>query len=99
MKNWIGLIILILVGIAAYFLVIKDGDINLSSSEEDFKDFAVEDTASVDKIFLSHSKSEQEGRTYVKKVKDFINLSLQTQNGLLKWAWLCWSGVKEKFPA
>jgi len=59
MKNLIGLIILILVGIAAYFLVIKDGDINLSSSEEDFKDFAVEDTASVDKIFLSHSS----GRT------------------------------------
>lgn len=59
MKNLIGLIVLILIGLATYFLVFKDGDLPFASNTEDFKDFAVEDTASVSKIFLSHSS----GRT------------------------------------
>jgi len=52
MKNTIGLIVLILAGIGAYFLLSEDNSFTKTNTE-DYKDFAIEDTAAVSKIFLS----------------------------------------------
>lgn len=53
MKNLIGLIILVIFAIAAYFLL-GEKESFTSNNTEDYKDFSIEDTAAVTKIFLSH---------------------------------------------
>lgn len=51
MKNIIGIVVLIILGITAYIL---SSDIKLFSSDRSsFKDFAIKDTASIDQIFIS----------------------------------------------
>jgi len=57
MKNLIGLIILIVFGITAYFLF-ADKDSFVPNNTEDYKDFAIEDTAAVSKIFLSQASGK-----------------------------------------
>ena len=57
MKNLIGLLILIGIAIAAYF-VITNANSNSSNSEE-LRDFAIEDTAAVDQIFLSQPNGKE----------------------------------------
>ena len=58
MKNLIGLIILVIFAITAYFLLAEKNSF-VSDSTEDYKDFAIEDTASVSKIFLSRTSGEK----------------------------------------
>jgi hypothetical protein len=57
MKNWIGLIILIILAVVAYFLINEDSDV--FTIKEDFKDFAIEDTAAVDKIYMSQPNGNE----------------------------------------
>ena len=57
MKNLIGLIILVIVGVGAYFLLNKNNGFS-SKNTEDYKDFSIEDTAAVSKIFLSKANGE-----------------------------------------
>lgn len=60
MKNLIGIVILIVISIATYIFVFNgDEEIGLNTNKEDFKDFAIEDTASVTKIFMSHANGNQ----------------------------------------
>ena len=57
MKNLIGIIILIAVGITAYFVLNKEEIASVNT--EDYKDFAIEDTALVDKIFMSQPNGKK----------------------------------------
>ncbi len=51
MKNWIGLLVLILLGLLAW-VIISDID-PFESNNGPLKDFAIDDTANVDQIFIS----------------------------------------------
>lgn len=57
MKNTIGLIILILLIIGAYF--IYDSTSIESGSARDFRDFAIEDTAMIERIFMSQPNGKK----------------------------------------
>ena len=57
MKNLIGLIILVIAGVGAYFLLNENNGFS-SKNTEDYKDFSIEDTAAVSKIFLSKANGE-----------------------------------------
>ncbi|MBL4707814.1 MAG: hypothetical protein JKY48_05170 [Flavobacteriales bacterium] len=57
MKNLIGLIVLILIGLACYFLLFNKDVIQPSTA--DFKDFSIEDTASIDQVFMSQANGKQ----------------------------------------
>lgn len=57
-KNLFGILILIILGVLAYSLFVEDLGIQ-SSEEKDFKDFALEDTAAIDKIFFSQPNGKQ----------------------------------------
>ena len=52
-KNIIGLILLAAVAAIAYYLSIEEEPFKGPSNDRDYKDFAIEDTASIDKIFMS----------------------------------------------
>tara|TARA_R110002096_G_scaffold136909_8_gene289880 strand:+ start:17524 stop:18558 length:1035 start_codon:yes stop_codon:yes gene_type:complete len=56
MKNLIGTILLAILLAIAYFVFIAEPK---EASREDFKDFAIEDTASVDKIFMSQPNGKK----------------------------------------
>lgn len=56
MKNLIGIILLAILLAIAYFVFIAEPK---SANREDFKDFAIEDTASVDKIFMSQPNGKK----------------------------------------
>lgn len=56
MKNFIGIALLIVLIVIAYFVFIADPK---EGTREDFKDFAIEDTASVDKIFMSQPNGKK----------------------------------------
>lgn len=57
MKNWIGIIVLILLGILAWVLI---GDVKIfESTDGPLKDFAIKDTANVDQVFIA----DPNGRT------------------------------------
>lgn len=49
MKNWLLLILLIVLASAAYYFYSTDGK---ATNKEDFKDFAIEDTANISRIFI-----------------------------------------------
>lgn len=57
MKNLIGLILLIALAIAAYFLLSNDGA--LTKPLKDLSEFAIEDTASVDKVYISNLEGKE----------------------------------------
>ncbi len=57
MKNLIGFIVLLLIAVAAYVLL-SDEEI-LKPNTEDYKDFAIEDTAAVDRVFMSQPNGKQ----------------------------------------
>lgn len=57
MKNLIGLLVLIGLAIAAYFVV--NNSYNKSADGKVLKDFAIEDTAAVDQIFLSQPNGKE----------------------------------------
>ncbi len=56
MKNAIGLFILLALGVLAYFLIFNQGDIN---TNEELKEFAIKDTASIDQFFISQPNGKQ----------------------------------------
>lgn len=57
MKNLIALLLLIGLIVGAYFLYINNS--NQVKAAQDFKDFAIEDTAKIDQIFISNLKGEK----------------------------------------
>ncbi len=57
-KNLFGIVILIVLAALAYFLFFEETTI-LTSEDQDFKDFAIEDTSSIDKIFLSQPNGKK----------------------------------------
>lgn len=57
MKNIIGLLLLIGLAFAAYWLISNQGEIN--KPLKDLSEFAIEDTASVDKIFISNLEGKE----------------------------------------
>lgn len=78
---------MLLIGIACYFLLYKKDVIEVNT--EDFKDFAIEDTASIDQVYLSQPNGKQvlitrrdNGTWMVNNQfparKDAINLILKT---------------------
>lgn len=58
MKNIIGIVIILILGVTAYLLLVDDNPVK-SRNTEIFKDFSIEDTASVTKIFMSQSNGKQ----------------------------------------
>lgn len=88
MKNLIGIVLLVAGIIAAYFIFNKEETKKVTTTEE-LKDFAIEDTAAVDKIFMSQPNgkkvllSRRETGTWLVNGKfparpDAINLILKT---------------------
>jgi len=89
-KNLIGIIILAVLAVLAYFLLNEEALADISGKENhDYKDFAIEDTTSIDKIFLSQSNGKRllltKDETGEWKVnnrfparKDAVNLILKT---------------------
>lgn len=57
MKNIIGIVVLIIVGAIAYYLLREDSTVTVNT--EDYKDFAIEDTAAVDQIFMSQNNGKK----------------------------------------
>jgi hypothetical protein len=57
MKNIIGIILLVALIIAAYFLY--QGNTKEVKAQQDFKNFSISDTANVDQIFISDLKGEK----------------------------------------
>ncbi len=57
MKNLIALLLLIGLAVGAYFLYQNNS--SEARAQEDFKDFAIQDTASIDQIFISNLKGEK----------------------------------------
>lgn len=53
MKNVIGILLLLIGGLATYFILIDDKVSSISTEKSDLKNFAIEDTASIRKIFMS----------------------------------------------
>ena len=74
MKNLIGLIILVVFAITAYFLLDEKNSF-VSNNTEDYKDFAIEDTAAVSKIFLSRASGEKLLLTRVNASEWIVNNS------------------------
>lgn len=57
MKNTVGIIILLILILAAYF--IYDSNSLSTSAENDFRDFAIKDTAQIDQIFMSQQNGNK----------------------------------------
>ncbi len=74
MKNIIGLIILVIIGVGAYFLLNEDHSFSKSNTE-DYKDFSIEDTAAVSKIFLSQPSGKSILLTRVNESEWIVNNS------------------------
>lgn len=57
-KNWIGVLVVVVLSVVAYFLLNED-EIVISGEARDYQDFAIEDTASIDKIFMSQPNGKK----------------------------------------
>lgn len=78
MKNLIGFIILAIVGVGAYFLL-NGKDRFSTSNTEDYKDFSIEDTAAVNKIFLSQANGKSILLTRVNEAEWTVNKSFEAR--------------------
>jgi hypothetical protein len=93
MRNFLGLFALILLLVAAYFLYQKEKGNDLLNTSDNFKDFAIQDTAAIDQIFISQPNgkkvliSRREGKKWMVNGKfearpDAIKLVLKTAHDL-----------------
>ncbi|GEM_PF-388935 len=93
MRNLLGVLALILLLLAAYFLYQNEQGNNLLSTDNNFKDFAIEDTSAIDQIFISQPNgkkvliSRREGKKWLVNGKfearpDAIKLILKTAHDL-----------------
>ncbi|KAA3649532.1 MAG: hypothetical protein DWP98_06910 [Bacteroidetes bacterium] len=57
MKNLIGIVLLLVLIAAAYFLYTSNSSV--TKQERDFKDFAIEDTSAIDQVFISRLSGEK----------------------------------------
>jgi hypothetical protein len=83
MKNLIGFILLVTIGIAAYFLVIREQKFT-SINNDELRDFAIEDTAQVTKIFLSQPNGKKLLLTRIDSSAWLVNNSFEARTDAIE---------------
>ena len=83
MKNLIGIIALLLIGVAAYFLLLEDNSSKPKNTAV-FKDFSIEDTAAVSQIFMSQPNGKKILLTREKEGFWMVNNKFEARRDAIK---------------